>query len=111
MTELTSVPEFPDEKVVPLGSFDTEPSDTQGHDDPLTDTHRDQESEADLVPISNLAPDVCQWCRETLPKRDKLNFCPFCGTDVKLVPCPSCGEALEPEWRFCIACGTRSGED
>ncbi|MDT8341287.1 MAG: zinc ribbon domain-containing protein [Longimicrobiales bacterium] len=56
-------------------------------------------------------PEVCAWCREVLPKRDRLNFCPFCGTDVKLVPCESCGEALEPEWRFCISCGTRAGED
>jgi len=50
-------------------------------------------------------PEACQWCREALPKRASLNYCPFCGTDVNLVPCPSCGEELEPEWRFCIACG------
>ena len=48
----------------------------------------------------------CKWCRAELPVRDNLNFCPFCGTDVKLVPCSECGEELEPEWRFCIACGT-----
>ena len=48
---------------------------------------------------------TCSWCRETLPDREKLNFCPFCGTDVDVVPCPSCGEALEPGWLFCIACG------
>ncbi|HSM06557.1 MAG TPA: zinc ribbon domain-containing protein [Longimicrobiales bacterium] len=54
------------------------------------------------------APEVCRWCRETLPQRDNLNYCPFCGTDVTLVPCQSCGEALEPTWRFCIACGTEA---
>lgn len=51
------------------------------------------------------APNACQWCRAELPARDNLNFCPFCGTDLKVVPCNDCGEELEPEWRFCIACG------
>jgi Double zinc ribbon len=50
-------------------------------------------------------PQSCQWCRAELPKRDNLNFCPFCGTDLKVVPCNECGEELEPEWRFCISCG------
>lgn len=51
------------------------------------------------------APEACRWCRAGLPHRDNLNYCPFCGTDVHVVPCPECGEELEPEWRFCIACG------
>jgi hypothetical protein len=49
---------------------------------------------------------ACPWCRAALPSRDNLNFCPFCGTDLKVVPCKKCGEELEPSWRFCIACGT-----
>lgn len=53
---------------------------------------------------------VCFWCRETLPRRENLNFCPFCGTDMSVMPCRSCGEALEPGWRFCIQCGTTHGE-
>lgn len=52
------------------------------------------------------APGACQWCRAELPTRENLNFCPFCGTDLKVVPCNECGEELEPEWRFCISCGT-----
>ena len=48
---------------------------------------------------------ACKWCRAELPNRENLNYCPYCGTDVHVVPCPSCGEALEPDWRFCIACG------
>jgi hypothetical protein len=48
----------------------------------------------------------CQWCRAELPVRENLNFCPFCGTDLKVVPCGACGEELEPDWRFCISCGT-----
>jgi hypothetical protein len=50
-------------------------------------------------------PTACQWCRAELPVRANLNFCPFCGTDLKVVPCNACGEELEPEWRFCISCG------
>jgi len=49
--------------------------------------------------------EACQWCRAELPIRENLNFCPFCGTDLKVVPCNECGEELEPEWRFCISCG------
>ncbi len=48
---------------------------------------------------------TCPWCRAQLPERPNLNFCPFCGTDVHVVPCSECGAELEPEWRFCIACG------
>jgi hypothetical protein len=48
---------------------------------------------------------TCPWCRAELPERPNLNFCPFCGTDVHVIPCPECGAELEPEWRFCITCG------
>lgn len=51
-------------------------------------------------------PSACAWCREALPQRTGVNFCPFCGCSVHLVPCPECGEELELNWRFCIACGT-----
>lgn len=55
-------------------------------------------------------PEACRWCRAELPKRPDLNFCPFCGTDVHVVPCPGCGQELESEWRFCISCGTEVPE-
>jgi hypothetical protein len=68
---------------------------------PGVDVFQDRTArEAPLPP-----PAGCQWCRAELPVRDNLNFCPFCGTDLKVVPCRECGEELEPEWRFCIACG------
>lgn len=54
-------------------------------------------------------PEACRWCRAELPRRASLNFCPFCGTDVHVVPCPGCGEELDPQWRFCIACGAEVG--
>ena len=48
----------------------------------------------------------CRWCKAELPARANLRFCPFCGGDVNVVPCPHCGEELEAGWRFCVACGT-----
>jgi hypothetical protein len=51
-------------------------------------------------------PENCPWCRESLPQQTGVKFCPFCGSNVQLVPCPSCGEELRINWRFCIACGT-----
>jgi len=56
---------------------------------------------------SSAAAETCRWCREDLPRRENLRYCPFCGMDVNLVPCPSCSEELEPGWRFCIVCGTQ----
>ncbi|MDH3206169.1 MAG: zinc ribbon domain-containing protein [Gemmatimonadota bacterium] len=61
-----------------------------------------QEASVDGVSAS---PTACQWCRAELPARENLNFCPFCGTDLKVVPCNDCGEELDPDWRFCISCG------
>lgn len=62
------------------------------------------EKEAEAASTSEV-PGACRWCRAEFPVRANLNYCPFCGTDVHVVPCPECGEELEPEWRFCIACG------
>ena len=56
-------------------------------------------------------PENCRWCRGELPRRASLRYCPFCGTDVNLVPCPSCGEELERQWRFCISCGVEVAPD
>jgi len=65
-----------------------------------------QDAPVDAPPA---APSACQWCRAELPVRENLNFCPFCGTDLKVVPCNACGEELDPEWRFCISCGAEVG--
>jgi len=53
---------------------------------------------------------ACHWCRQNLPMRQVLNFCPFCGSDLRLFPCPKCGEEIEPGWQFCVSCGTEVGE-
>jgi hypothetical protein len=50
----------------------------------------------------------CESCCASLPERENLNFCPFCGSDLRVVPCGSCGELLEHGWRFCVACGAES---
>ena len=48
---------------------------------------------------------VCHWCREGLPTRNAVHFCPFCGSDLRPSPCRECGEAMEALWQFCISCG------
>jgi hypothetical protein len=61
--------------------------------------------------VRTSAPSNCRWCKSELPKRDNLKFCPFCGVDVALVPCPFCAEKVEVGWRFCIVCGTEVPRD
>ena len=53
------------------------------------------------------APPDCRECGSELPRRDGVNFCPFCGTDLSLVPCADCGADVERGWSFCASCGTR----
>ena len=90
-----------------VDELDAEPSeDEPGADAPAVDpTPRldvGEELEAD-------DDDACRWCRGELPDRDDLHFCPHCGSPVDRVPCPDCGTELDPEWRFCVACGTDVG--
>ncbi|MBI4539816.1 MAG: zinc ribbon domain-containing protein [Gemmatimonadetes bacterium] len=47
----------------------------------------------------------CWSCGEELPTRSTLRFCPLCGVNVRVKPCPACGEELESSWRYCVACG------
>jgi hypothetical protein len=68
------------------------------------------EEERVLADSDSASPENCPWCKEDLPHRGGVKFCPFCGSNVRLVPCPECGEELELTWRFCIACGTEISE-
>jgi hypothetical protein len=56
------------------------------------------------------APEKCPGCSSRLPERPGLQFCPFCGTNIRVVPCRKCGEVLDRSWRFCVACGTPSAD-
>jgi rubrerythrin len=60
---------------------------------------------SDAFPDPGTVP--CAFCSGDMPADRMVNFCPFCGTDQSQQPCPSCGEMLDPLWRFCVACGIR----
>jgi RNA polymerase subunit RPABC4/transcription elongation factor Spt4 len=53
-----------------------------------------------------VAASSCAFCSQVLPVGRTVRFCPHCGGDQSSRPCPSCGEVLEREWRYCIACGS-----
>lgn len=57
------------------------------------------------VPVSGVQP--CVFCSGDLPGDRLVNYCPHCGSDLSQHPCPTCGETLEPTWRFCANCGTQ----
>lgn len=48
---------------------------------------------------------VCAFCTEDLPVGRRVRFCPHCGGDQRLQPCPRCEAVLEQGWRYCISCG------
>jgi hypothetical protein len=62
------------------------------------------------APTAHEAPSGCPWCREALPRRANLNYCPFCGADLQTAPCPTCGGEIDSGWRFCAGCGTPVGD-
>jgi hypothetical protein len=47
----------------------------------------------------------CAFCDSGLPAGRQVRFCPFCGADQSQRPCAVCGEPMQQEWAFCIACG------
>jgi hypothetical protein len=70
----------------------------------VKETTPGEEKQESLPPF-----ETCRWCGEAVPQQARVRFCPSCGHDVRLVPCPSCAEALDLDWRFCIRCGTEVG--
>lgn len=54
-------------------------------------------------------PAECPDCTGGLPSREGLRFCPHCGVNVHIVPCPECDADLERAWNFCIYCGAAAG--
>lgn len=79
--------------LAPVETEGSEPEEEAGEAEAL--------SEEERLPF-----ETCPWCKENLPQRPGVRFCPYCGSNVRLVPCPACGEELELNWRFCVACGT-----
>ncbi len=62
-----------------------------------------------LAPTAAEVSESCRWCSEALPNRlSPVNYCPHCGKSTQTRPCGSCGAELEPEWRFCVTCGSES---
>lgn len=59
------------------------------------------------VPVRRAEVDAvhCVFCDSLLPAFRTVRFCPFCGADQSQRPCPACGEPLQPDWAYCIACG------
>ena len=74
--------------------------------EPLSPRRKGTRPVKDVPAEDDLPFENCPWCREDLPQRPGVRFCPFFGSNVRLVPCASCGEELELNWRFCVACGT-----
>ncbi len=52
---------------------------------------------------------ACAFCGDELPSGRRVRFCPHCGGDQRLQPCPRCEAVLEREWRYCISCGHETG--
>ena len=92
------------------GSENEDSASTASADEPL-EALQLEEARVTEEDAKNGGLATCNWCRAELPNRENLNYCPFCGIDVNVIPCPSCGEALEPDWRFCIACGAEVVKD
>lgn len=88
-----------------MGRVETSSSDSNGGDGV---SRSPQRLSLDRIPDDvqlEAAPAECPECDEALPPRDGLHFCPFCGANVFVLPCESCGEVLERSWNFCVACG------
>lgn len=51
---------------------------------------------------------ACAFCGEDVPTGRRVRFCPHCGGDQRLRPCPRCEAVLEAEWRYCISCGAEA---
>jgi len=85
-------------------------ADAEGHDEEGAPGEADAEGETgERSPAGADDDGACRWCRGELPDRDDLHFCPHCGSPVDRIPCPDCGAELDPEWRFCVACGVDVG--
>jgi endogenous inhibitor of DNA gyrase (YacG/DUF329 family) len=49
---------------------------------------------------------TCPHCAKPLPAEREAIFCPFCGAQLQMADCRTCGEPVAPAWSYCLACGT-----
>lgn len=68
--------------------------------------HTDEAAEEAEDRRRSLVGRACSFCSEPLPERRRVRFCPYCGADQRLSPCPRCDAVLEEGWKYCINCGT-----
>ncbi len=64
----------------------------------------------EVFPQPPRRPSLCRSCHSPLPEDREVRFCPFCGATQRALPCRACGEMVEPEWKFCVGCGTGQGQ-
>lgn len=67
--------------------------------------HREEEDFGGVQDEVSVDQGVCAFCSDALPVGRRVRYCPFCGADQRLLPCPRCDTVLERGWRFCIRCG------
>ncbi|MFW6200522.1 MAG: zinc ribbon domain-containing protein [Gemmatimonadota bacterium] len=92
----------------PLDDREAEVAEPSGPNGDDIDPEPGPESVSEDESPAEDASGTCLWCRENLPDREDLRFCPFCGSSVDIRPCPECGAEVESDWIFCIACGTEA---
>ncbi|MGD2134636.1 MAG: zinc ribbon domain-containing protein [Gemmatimonadales bacterium] len=51
----------------------------------------------------------CPHCRGELPSDRRAVYCPHCGHQLDTRTCGRCGEPIERDWKFCLACGFALG--
>lgn len=83
----------------------TPPAPQVGKTMPPTATRAEPGEPAQPRPATG-GTNTCNFCSQPLPAGRQVRFCPHCGKDQRLRPCGRCGETLEQNWRYCIACGT-----
>jgi len=59
----------------------------------------------DGITATSTGEQVCLSCEVPLPPDRLLAFYPFCGEQVGVRRCRRCGSEMEPDWRYCGACG------
>ena len=75
--------EEPGELREPVAAADPEESEDAEQTEETEEPEEPEESEPH-VESGQSGPSACQWCRQELPSRELLNFCPFCGSDMRL---------------------------